>query len=80
MKKYRILIEQEANGKKWFYAQQRYLLFFWKYLREARDITLYAYKIGWKTLEEADQHIKSEISHTESIKSKKIIKKVIIPV
>ena len=43
---YRIVIETEASGKKWYYVQRRYLFYFWRYLSEVRDISMYAYRIG----------------------------------
>jgi len=30
--KYRIIIETEKSGKKWYYIQQRFLFYFWVYL------------------------------------------------
>lgn len=75
MKNYRVVIETEASGKKWYYVQRRYLFCFWHYLREARDISMYAYKIGWHSLEEADSHIQSDINLRYEINQKKIIKR-----
>ena len=59
--KYRIIIETEASGKKWYYVQRRYLLYFWHYLREVRDITGCASPIvKWHSLEEAEAHIQAD--------------------
>jgi len=72
---YRIIIETEASGKKWYYVQRRYLLYFWRYLREVRDISMYPYKIGWHTLEEADAHIQSDVNARYANDQKKIVKR-----
>lgn len=71
---YRIVIETEASGKKWYYVQRRYLLYFWRYLREQRDIS-YAYKIGWHSLEEAKAHIQSDVNTRYENDQKKIVKR-----
>jgi hypothetical protein len=72
---YRIVIETEASGKKWYYVQRRYLLYFWRYFRQVRDISMYAYKIGWHSLEEAEAHIQSDINDRCVKKLKKIVKR-----
>lgn len=72
---YRIIIEIEASGKKWYYVQYRYLLFFWRYYTAIRDISMYAYKIGWETLEEAEQHIQREIDYEYAQEQRKIVKR-----
>lgn len=75
MKNYRIVIETEASGKKWYYVQRRFLFIFWRYLTEVRDISMCAYKIGWTSLSEAEEHIKSDIRSRDSENQKKIIKR-----
>jgi hypothetical protein len=72
---YRIIIETEASGKKWYYVQRRYLVYFWRYLREVRDISMYAYKIGWHSLEEAEAHIQSDVNARYANDQKKIVKR-----
>jgi hypothetical protein len=74
MKKYRIKIETEASGTKWYYAQKRVMFVFWVYLTEVKDITYNAYRIGWHSLEEAEKHIQKEIEYDNKIKLKKIVK------
>jgi len=73
--KYRIIIETEASGKKWYSVQKKHLFYFWRYLREVRDIGMYAYKIYWLTLEEAEAHIQSDIDNEYKTNQKKIIKR-----
>mgnify|MGYP003429903275 CR=1 FL=1 len=75
MKRYRIIIETEASGKKWYYVQKRYMFLFWCYLTEVRDITMYTYKIGWESLEEAEMHIKLDMNTTYENEQKKIVKR-----
>lgn len=75
---YRIIIEIEASGKKWYYVQYRYLLFFWRYYTVIRDISMYAYKIGWETLEEAEQHIQREIDYKYAQEQGKIVKREVL--
>lgn len=79
---YRIVIETEASGKKWYYVQRRYLLYFWRYLREVRDISMYgaaththAHKIGWHSLEEAEAHIQSDVNTRYENDQNKIVKR-----
>jgi len=73
--KYRIVIETEASGKKWYYVQKRHLFYFWCYLKEIRDITMHPYKIGWRSLEEAENHIQTDIKNEYVNNQKKIIKR-----
>jgi len=73
--KYRIIIETEASGKKWYYAQRSYLIYFWCYLREVRDITMRRYKIRWHSLEEAEAHIQSDVDTIYANDQKKIVKR-----
>jgi len=40
-----------------------------------RDISMYAYKIGWHSLEEAEAHIQSDINDRCVKKLKKIVKR-----
>ena len=72
---YRIIIETQRDGKQWFYVQKRYLLYFWRYLREVRDMSMYAYKIGWNTLEEAEQHIQNDVNWEYAQSQKKVAKR-----
>jgi hypothetical protein len=38
---YRIVIETEKSGKKWYYVQRLYLLYFWFYLRDVKDMSMH---------------------------------------
>ena len=73
--KYRIIIETEASGKKWYSVQKKYLSYFWCYLREVRDIGMYAYRIYWRTLEEAEAYIQSDIDNEYANSLKQIVKR-----
>lgn len=75
---YRIVLETQRDGKKWFYVQKSFMLFFWRYLTEVRDISMCAYKIGWNTLEEAEQHIQSEVNWQYAQSQEKIVKREIL--
>lgn len=70
---YRIIIETEASGKKWYYAQRRYLLFFWCYLKY-EDISTDG-KIGWHLLENAEAHIEYDVNSRYENNQKKIVKR-----
>lgn len=72
---YRIIVETEKSGKKWYYVQRRYFFCFWLYLREVRDISMTAYKIGWHSLEEAESHIQSDVNSRYANDQKKIVKR-----
>jgi hypothetical protein len=73
--KYRIVVETEASGIKWYSVQKKYLFYFWRYLREVRDMSMYAHKISWHTLSGAEAHIQSEIDSEYKNSQKKIIKR-----
>ena len=75
---YRIIIETEKSGKKWYFVQRRLLLFFWLYAREVRDISMYAYKMCWETLEEADEYIQADVNYRYAQSQKKIVKKEVL--
>ena len=75
---YRIIIETQRDGKKWFYVQKSFMLYFWRYLREVRDMSMYAYKIGWNTLEEAEQHIQKDVDWDYAQNQKKIVKREVV--
>ena len=72
---YRIIIETQRDGKQWFYVQKSFMLYFWRYLTEVRDMSMCAYKIGWNTLEEAEAHIQSEVNYEYAQSQKKIAKR-----
>ena len=73
--KYRIIIETEASGKKWYSVQKKYLFYFWRHLREVRDMSMHAYRIYWLTLEDAEAHIQSEVDNEYANNQKKIVKR-----
>jgi hypothetical protein len=72
---YRIIAETEASGTKWYYVQKRYLSYFWCYVREVRDITMYKYKIGFKSIEEANLYIQADVNSEYAESQKKIVKR-----
>ena len=75
---YRIIIETEKSGKKWYFVQRRFLLFFWLYATEVRDISMYAYKMCWETLEEADEYIQADVNYRYAQSQKEIVKKEVL--
>jgi len=75
--KYRIIIETELSGKKWYYIQKRFLIYFWSYLSEVRDISMSLYRVGFSTLEEAKECIQYHIDDDYKEQQRKIIKKEI---
>lgn len=72
---FRIVIETEKSGKKWYYAQKRNFFYIWCCLDEVRDITLPPYKIGWRTLNEAEEHIQDYVDAEYAKDQKKIIRR-----
>lgn len=72
---YRIVVETEASGKKWYYVQRRYLFYFWRYLRNIGDISMYAYKICWHSLEEAEAYIQLDVDARYANNQKRIVKR-----
>jgi hypothetical protein len=72
--KYRIVIETEASGKKWYYVQKRFLNYFWRYLSEVRDISMSLYRVGFSTLEEAEEYLQFDVDNDYQKQQRKIIK------
>jgi CRISPR/Cas system-associated protein Cas10 (large subunit of type III CRISPR-Cas system) len=73
--KYRIVIETEASGKKWYYVQKRFLTYFWQYLSEVRDMSMRSYRVVFSTLEEAEKEIQSDVKYYYNQSQKKIVKR-----
>jgi len=73
--KYRIVIETEASGKKWYYIQKRFLTYFWRYLTEVRGMSMSSYRVGFSTLEEAEKEIESDVNYEYKQSQKKIVKR-----
>lgn len=78
MMEYRIVIETQKDGKKWYYVQKSFMLYFWQYLTEVRGMDMRANRVGWNTLEEAEQHIQSEVDYKYAQSQKKIVKREIL--
>lgn len=73
--KYRIVVETELGGKKWYYVQKRTWFYFWCYLGKIMDITMRRYKIGCHSLEKAKQLIRSDINDRYVNNQTKIVKR-----
>jgi hypothetical protein len=65
--KYRIIIETEASGKKWYYIQQRFLIYFWMHLNG----------FYFSTLEEAQECLQYHVDDDYQKQQSKIIKREI---
>ncbi len=76
---YRIIIETERSGNKWFLVQKKFLGL-WFYLRECRDITMREYIIYFDELKKAEEHIQSLIDAEYERRQSKIIKREVLPV
>jgi len=77
---YRIIIETEMSGKKWFYVQRKWLGILWVYLGEVRDISMAIYTIVFDELKKAEEHIQSLIDAEYARRQSKIIKREVVPV
>jgi hypothetical protein len=75
--KYRIIIETEASGKKWYYVQKRFLIYFYRYLSEVRDMSMSLCRVGFSTLEEAKEYIQYNVDNDYQKQQSKIIKREI---
>jgi hypothetical protein len=75
--KYRIIIETETSGKKWYYIQENFLFFFWRYLSEIRDMSMSLCRVGFSTLEEAQKYLQYNIDNDYKKQQSKIIKREI---
>ncbi len=63
---YRLVIETEVSGKKWYYVQKRFMWYFWRYLHQ---------ESGFSSTQEAEVHIQSDINNSYSQEQKRIIKR-----
>ena len=75
--KYRIVIKTELSGKKWYYVQQRFLIYFWICLSETRDMSMSLHSVGFSTLKEAEEYIQYNIDYDYKEQQRKIVKKEI---
>jgi hypothetical protein len=75
--KYRIVIKTEVSGKKWYYVQKKFLLFFWIYLAEVRDMSMSLRSVGFSTLKEAEEYRQYHIDDDYKEQQRKIIKREI---
>jgi hypothetical protein len=65
--KYRIIIETEKSGKKWYYVQQRFLFYFWTHLNG----------VCCSTLEQAQEYLQYYVDDDYQKQQSKIIKREI---
>lgn len=79
MIRYRIVVKTNTIGENLYYIQYK-SFFFWKYLREYRDLTMYPYKIECETIELAKAIIQGDIKRRRDNKLRKIIKTQIVPI
>ena len=75
MREYRIIIETEESGKKWYYFQYKFLNLFWLYHREIRDMSMSNNRVGYHSIEEVYQAIKYDIDHIKDKAKQKIVKR-----
>jgi len=75
--KYRIIIETEKSGKKWYYVQQRFLFYFWMDLYEVRNMSMNLEKISFSTLKEAQEYLQYHLDNDYQKQQSKIIKREI---
>lgn len=73
--KYRIVIETKLNREKDYYIQKKFLLYFWRYVREIRDISMAAYRVRFDSLEEAEKHIQNLINYEYNRSQQKVVKR-----
>jgi hypothetical protein len=72
---YRIIIETDVKGRKYYYIQKRFALFFWIYLSQITDMSMCSYRILFDTIEEAEDCIKREAEKEYEKSQKKIVKR-----
>lgn len=75
--KYRIIIETETSGKKWYYVQHRFLIYFWMDLCEVRNMSMNLEKISFSTLKEAQEYLQYHLDNDYKKQQSKIIKREI---
>lgn len=74
MHQYRVVIETERSGKKWYYVQKKGFLF-WRYVREVYDVSMQTQRVGYSSMEEAEEAIKFEVDYDNIMYNKQIVKK-----
>jgi hypothetical protein len=70
--KYRIVIETEESGKKWYYVQKRTFKDYWLYLAEEEDISK---GICRTSLEEVEECIQRDIDKEYQEQQSRIVKR-----
>lgn len=75
---YRIMVETEKSGAKKYYVQKTFLWYFWAYLREVKDISMYRYIIYFHSLEDAEKRIQSEVNDNYARSQSKVIKREVV--
>lgn len=72
---FRIVVETEVSGKKWYYVQKRWLWFFWKYITEVRDMSMCRYAVRFNTLQESELAIQKMVDSYRASQERKIIRR-----
>lgn len=72
---YRIIIETARSGDKKYYIQKRVMWYFWAYLTEVRDVTMYNYRIFFYELKDAENHIQKMVDYEYEKYQSKVIKR-----
>jgi hypothetical protein len=75
---YRIVVETEKSGKKSYYLQKRVMWYFWAYLRECRDISMYQYRVCFDDIQKAEQRIQADVNADYAKSQSKIVSREIL--
>lgn len=73
MSQYRIVLEIEASGRRWYYTQYKFCRLFWRYHH-----TAFPHRNRWPTLGAAVHDIEMRIAAQNNEKQKAIVKREII--
>ena len=72
---YRVIIETARSGDKKYYIQKRVMWYFWVYLTEVIDITMYNCRIFFYELKDAENHIQKMVDYEYEKYQSEIIKR-----
>lgn len=71
---YRIVIETSRKGEKFYYVQERFFLYFWRYFTQIVSMDMASERVIYSSIEEAENAIQRAINHEHQRSQEKIVK------
>ncbi len=76
--RYRIIKEVQKNGKELFYVQKRGLFYFWRYVRQVQDITMYSYRVTFTSLNDAENFVKEDVRYRHQKNQERVVRSEVV--